>query len=253
LDPVVFERQLDAYKLYINWSEQHFDIASYFNYEQDIPRLEQYILDLPVFSAQSNRVTWDQNFGISFNDWNKMHYARSDLNYLPLDKPSDLKKAILEQTDIVKHYQHHAPSHWPAVHSLNDVANLPLNLQQQWSQEMIKIHGLVFALDHHTQQTINQFKPGYDQAQQTINQMINLGIMISGPPIKKQTLFDKQKTIRNFDQLIEIYNNWVLAHPDIASPVTDQDLVNKTHTESEFWNSIFNPGGPLPDLLPNQQ
>jgi hypothetical protein len=83
--------------------------------------------------------------------------------------------------------------------------------------------------------------------------MIDLGIIINGPPIKKQTLSDKQKTIRNFDQLIEIYNNWALTHPEMVSPVSDQDLVNKTHTESEFWNSIFNPGGSLLELLPNQQ
>ena len=248
LDPVVFERQLDAYKLYINWSEQHFDIASYFNYEQDIPRLEQYILDLPVFSAQSNRVTWNQNFGISFNDWNKMHYARSDLNYLPLEQPSDLKKAILEQTDIVEHYQRHAPEHWPAVHSLNDVVNLPLELHQQWTQNVIYQEGMVPLLSQPQQQALAPFKHGYKQAQQTITQMIDLGIIINGPPIKKQTLFEKQKTIRNFDQLMEIYNNWALAHPDTASPVTGQDLVNKTHTESEFWNSIFNPGVSLPEL-----
>jgi hypothetical protein len=82
--------------------------------------------------------------------------------------------------------------------------------------------------------------------------MIDLGIIINGPPIKKQTLSEKQKTIRNFDQLIEIYNDWALAHPDIALPVSDQDLMNKTHTESEFWNSIFNSTGSLPGLLPNQ-
>jgi hypothetical protein len=252
LDPVVFERQLDAYKLYIDWSQQHFDIASYFNYEQDIPRLEQYILDLPVFSAQSNRVTWNQNFGISFNDWNKMHYARSDLNYLPLEQPSDLKKAILEQTDIVEYYQQYAPEHWPAVYSLDDVANLPLELHQQWAQDVIYQEGMVPLLSQPQQQALAPFKHGYKQAQQTITQMIDLGIIINGPPIKKQTLFEKQKTIRNFDQLMEIYNNWALAHPDTASPVTGQDLVNKTHTESEFWNSIFNPGVSLPEMLPNQ-
>jgi hypothetical protein len=253
LDPVVFEQQLDAYKLYIDWSEQHFDIASYFNYEQDIPRLEQYILDLPVFSAQSTRVTWNQNFGISFNDWNKMHYARSDINYLPLEQPIDLKKLILEQTDIVKHYQQHAPEHWPAVCSLNDIANLSSDLQQRWAQDVIHSEGIVSLLSQPHQQALSLFKYGYNQAQQTINQMIDLGIIINGPPIKKQTLSDKQKTIRNFDQLIEIYNNWALTHPEMVSPVSDQDLVNKTHTESEFWNSIFNPGGSLLELLPNQQ
>jgi hypothetical protein len=79
-----------------------------------------------------------------------------------------------------------------------------------------------------------------------------LGIIINGPPIKKQTLSEKQKTIRNFDQLIEIYNNWAQANPETASPVTDQGLSDKTHTESEFWNSIFKPSGSLPELLPNQ-
>ena len=39
LDPVVFTNHLWSYKQYVKWSEQHFDIASYFNYEKDIPRL----------------------------------------------------------------------------------------------------------------------------------------------------------------------------------------------------------------------
>jgi hypothetical protein len=252
LDPVVFERQLDAYKLYIDWSEQHFDIASYFNYEQDIPRLEQYILGLPVFSAQSNRVTWDQNFGISFNDWNKMHYARSDLNYLPLEQPIDLKKAIPDQSNIVQHYQQHAPEHWPAVQSLDDIANLPLDLQHQWTQNIIRQEGILPLLTKSQQQTLLPFTHGYNQAQHTIDQMIDLGIIINGPPIKKQTLSDKQKTIRNFNQLIEIYNNWARANPETASQVTDQALSEKNHAESEFWNSIFNPRESLPELLPNQ-
>jgi hypothetical protein len=252
LDPAAFERQLDAYKLYIIWSEQHFDIASYFNYEQDVPRLEQYILDLPVFSSQADRVTWDQNFGISFNDWNKMHYARSDLNSLALGSPRDLKKSILEHTNTVTHYQQHAPEQWPTVNSLNDMDNLPTEVKQQWAQHVIQREGVVSLLSKPRQQALAQFKHGYNQAQETITQMIDLGIIINGPPIKKQTLSEKQKTIRNFEQLIEIYNNWALAYPDIASPLSDQDLSDKNRTESEFWNSIFKSNSPLPESLPNQ-
>jgi hypothetical protein len=182
-----------------------------------------------------------------------MHYARSDLNYLPLEQPSDLKKAILEQPDIVEHYQQHAPEHWPAVHSLDDVANLPLDLQHQCAQDIIDQKGMVSLLPKSQQQMLSPFIYGYNQAQHTINQMIDLGIIINGPPIKKQTLYDKQKTIRNFDQLIEIYNNWALAHPDTASPVFDQDLSEKTQTESKFWNSIFVPTDTLLELLPTQR
>lgn len=252
LDPVVFEKQLNAYKLYIDWSEQHFDIASYFNYEQDIPRLEQYILDLPMFSSRANRVTWNQNFGISFNDWNKMHYARCDLNHLPLETPDNLKNAILEQSDIVANYQQNAPEHWPPVHSLEDVANLPIELQQKCTQYTISHQGVVPLMSQQQQQALAQYQHGYNQAQQTITQMIDLGIIINGPPIKKQTLSEKQKTIRNFDQLNEIYNNWALAHPDTASPLSDQDLAGKSHAESEFWNSIFKSNSPLHKSLPNQ-
>jgi hypothetical protein len=205
-----------------------------------------------VFSAQSNLVTWNQNFGISFNDWNKIHYARSNLDYLPLEKSNDLKKAILELPNIVQHYQQHAPEHWPALNSLDEVANLPLAVQQQWAQDIICQEGTVPLLSQSHQQAIAPFKHAYNQAQQTIIQMIDLGIIINGPPIKKQTLSEKQKTIRNFNQLIEIYNDWALDHPDIAFPVTNQDLVDKTHTESKFWNSIFNPGVLLHEPLPNR-
>jgi hypothetical protein len=68
LDSTVFVNQLDAYRRYIEWSEQYFNISSYFGYEQDVPRLEEYILNLPVFGNQSTRITWEKNFGLSFND-----------------------------------------------------------------------------------------------------------------------------------------------------------------------------------------
>lgn len=251
LDPKVFERQLDAYKLYIDWSEQCFDIASYFNYEQDIPRLEQYILDLPVFATQLDRVTWDQNFGISFNDWNKMHYACSNLNSLSLAAGQDLQKIIQNCSDIVTPYQQHYKQ-WTSVHSLIDIANLPTEFQQQLTQDVIMREGIVSLLSQQQQQVLSQHKDAYDKAQNTISQMIDLGIILNGPPIKKQTLVEKQKIIRNFDELIDIYNNWVVVNPDIASTVTDQDLADKTYTESEFWNSIFNSSDLLLELPPTR-
>ena len=82
--------------------------------------------------------------------------------------------------------------------------------------------------------------------------MIELGIIINGPPIKKQTLSEKQKTIRNFDQLIEIYNNWAMDNSNTATPVTDQNLIDSGQSESEFWNSIFKSDNSLQSLLPNQ-
>lgn len=243
LDPQVFERQLDAYKLYIEWSERHFGISSYFNYEQDIPRLEQYILDLPVFSSQSKKITWNNNFGISFNDWNKLHYVRSDLNSLSFDSTNYCQTQLLENSTSLTYYQQHAPESWPAVNSINDLVALPDNIKQQWFQQVIMQDGIVPLLSQEKQQALSVYKQGYDKAQHTINQMINLGIIINGPPIKKQTLSEKKQTIKNFDLLIEIYNQWADKNPDISCPADETALNDKINSEDYFWKSIVDSTG----------
>lgn len=235
LDPTVFVNQLNAYKLYIEWSEQHFEVASYFNYEQDIPRLEQYILDLPVFASQPSLITWHKNFGISFNDWNKMHYASSDLTSLPYEPGHSLENALLESSSSVVDYQQNAPSDWPAVFSTTDIKNLPQEIQQRWVQHQIHQGGIVPFLSKEKQQLLSQYQPNYNQAQRTIDQMIELGIVISGPPIKKQTLMEKQKTIKNFDLLVELYNNWASENTNIAQPITSTAISDSIETERKFW------------------
>jgi hypothetical protein len=253
LDPVVFERQLDAYKLYIDWSERYFDIASYFNYEQDVPRLEQYILDLPVFSSQPNKVTWDKNFKISFNDWNKMHYIRSNLNSLSLESTQHLHTQLLENSTSLTHYQQHAPESWPEVHSINELIALPDQIKHQWFQQVISQDGIIPMLSEKKQQTLSLYKQGYNQAQDTINQMIELGIIINGPPIKKQTLAEKKQTITNFNILIEIYNKWAIENPNISSPVDEHLLNDNIGSEESFWKSIID-STYVPQLLrPIQQ
>ena len=251
LDPKVFVNKLESYKQYIVWSEQHFNVASYFNYEHDIPRLEQYILDLPVFSKQSNLVTWEKNFGISFNNWNKMHYARSDLTNI--DVNNSLENSMPKHIETVKQYQENAPGHWPTVDSMADLDNLPVSIWQQYTQRQISQNGIVPLLSQEKQQLLAPYKPGYDLAQGAINQMIGLGIVMSGPPIKKQTLQEKRKTIKNFDALIEIYNQWAGDNSKIASAITARSIVEKGYSESNFWNLLADSNTVPPGLLPNQQ
>jgi len=238
LDPGVFVTQLNAYKLYINWSEQHFNIGSYFNYEKDIPRLEQFILDLPVFASQPELITWQKNFGLSFDNWNKMHYARSDIGGLALGLKSDPSQLLLSNStnDTVAACQQLAPEHWPAVHSIEDLKNLPTETKNEFLKNSNFDQGIFSLLPADRQQELSQYQPGYDLAQHTIRQMVDLGIMISGPRIKKQTLDEKRRIIKNFGPLIELYNKWTTVNPDIALPVTDQDLSNCIRREAEYWN-----------------
>jgi hypothetical protein len=79
-------------------------------------------------------------------------------------------------------------------------------------------------------------KQGYVEAQKTIDQMVKLGILKNGPPIKKQTLAEKTKIVKNFDQLTEIYNHWAINNSSIAKPIAAEDVLNQVRQENQFWH-----------------
>jgi hypothetical protein len=253
LDPGVFVKQLNDYKLYLDWSDQYFNIASYFNYEQDVPELENFILNLPIFSGQQQRVTWQTNFGMSFNTWNKVHYTRSNIRNLIAESCSEVEKLVLDCKDYTNDYQQYAYPEWPAITSGTDINNLPVDIKQQLTQDIIRRDGVESLLTQEQQQRLAPLKHGYTQAQHTINQMVELGIIINGPPIKKQTLLEKSQSIKNFQQLVEIYNNWLESNPGIGLPMTPDSVASSTKLESAFWDELTTPNKVLPGLLPNQQ
>ena len=253
LDATVFEHQLTAYKNYITWSEQYFNIGSYFHYEKDIPRLEQYILNLPVFSAQTNLVTWDQNFGLSFNAWNQVHYIRSDPGVLSRPLAQTTQKLLLAAPDTVADYQQHSLPEMPAIYSAADLANLPPDVVNTWARDVIDRTGVVPFLDSENQQKLVSYQTGYALAKTTIDQMVKLGIMVGGPPIKKQTLDDKHRIIKNFDDLVKVYNCWVDKNPDFGLTIDDHSIQTQIASESNFWHSIINSKESAPALPPIQQ
>jgi hypothetical protein len=164
-----------------------------------------------------------------------MHYASSDLTSLPIGPGHSVENALLESPGSVVDYQQNAPSDWPAVFSTTDIRNLPQEIQHQWLQHQIRQGGIVPFLSKEKQQLLSQYQPNYNQAQHTINQMIELGIVISGPPIKKQTLMEKQNTIKNFDLLVELYNNWADKNSSVAQPITSTAISDSIQTERKFW------------------
>jgi len=253
LDAAVFERKLDAYKKYVIWSEQHFDIGAYFNYEKDVPRLEQYILNLPVFAAQNNLVTWDQNFGISFNDWNQVHYIRSDPAALTCMPSQTSEKLLLTIADPVTEYQQHSRFEMPAVNSAADLAALPPDVAETWASDTVSRIGLVPFLNRDYQLRLKKYQAGYEKAQATIEQMKQLGIIFTGPPIKKQTLGDKHRIIKNFDELIQVYNQWHEINPEFGQAMSSEIMQSQISQEYDFWHSITNSADSAPALPPSQQ
>lgn len=253
LDTEVFVSQLNRYKDYINWSQQYFNVARYFNYESDVPNLEKFILNLPVFSSQPQKITWEKNFGISFNNWNRMHYAASDLGSVMFKSLALNSTEILKLKDFTHDYQQHAPEEWPPVYSSDDLQQLPEEIKTQWIKQVFNQQGVSVLWDQPKQQLFQQLKANYNTAQQTIDQMIELGIIINGPPIKKQTFAEKKQIVHNFQELLKIYNDWAEQNPDIAQPITDESMQQDIKNENNWWDLLTNAADAVPALPPSQQ
>lgn len=250
LDTTLFIKQLNDYRAYLDWSEQYFDVASYFNYEQDVPQIEKFILNLPFMRSQPQRITWEKNFGLTFNAWNKINYARSNLGNLMLESRESMQTLLLKHKDYARDYQQYAPEHWPSIETQQDIENLPVPIKQQWVENIIRRDGITSLLSTEQQQQLAEYKQGYVQAQDTINQMVNLGIIVNGPPIKKQTLLEKSQIIKNFNELIDVYNTWILNNPTVGTPVDNNMFTDSFKQESNFWNTIIDAE---PELLPSRQ
>jgi hypothetical protein len=208
LDLDSFVYSLDAYKDYIDWSGRYFNVGSYFYYDEHLAQIERYILNLPVFNGQNRQITWAEKFGIDFNNWNRCHQIPSDLSRLSFEKDSQLQIS--------------GPSCENISADINQLA-------------CIKQHTLS---DIKTKNFMEQHQPSYDRAMDTIKRMIELDIIGSPPPIKKQTLLEKISIIKNINLCIEIYNQWISQNPDLGLEISMESIGAAATEEQDFWKSL---------------
>jgi hypothetical protein len=274
IDPNSLIQTLNAYQDYVNWCNNHFNVASYFYYEEHLPQIENYILNLPIFAQQHNKLTWKDNFGLSFNQWNMCHYIKSDLGTLALNQPEKFtqlanqsKKIPMNSHDIllVKNYNKIRDPSWPQISSVTDYYNLPEHIKNEVEQvhkvtvpQINQVDMIVrtelpqslieFLPDNH-QTFVNQHKQSYEVAVSSMNKMMESGIIISKPPIKKQTLAEKKHMIRNYQQLLNVYNQWIEKNPSMGNPL-DNDILNKfADLETARWQ----PSGSNIDVFDEQK
>jgi hypothetical protein len=255
IDPNSLIQTLNAYQDYIKWCNDHFNVANYFYYDEHLPRIEQYILSLPIFSQQQKQLTWQDKFDMSFDTWNRCHHVSSDLGTLALDSPevfaqlSD-KSAITSSTELnfLLDYQRVAGAGWPTVKSAADYRALPTEIQTEVEQ----VHQLTLPasftspntcsvpnlLPENYQEFLNQHNQNYQSAMVKIDSLVDSGVLVSSPPIKKQTLAEKKHIIRNYNHLLEVYNQWISLNPDIGVPLESTTLDQFAQAERTRWNPV---------------
>jgi hypothetical protein len=256
VDPESLVQTLETYKYYLEWCENHFNVASYFYYDQHVKNIESYILNLPIFAAQKNLISWNEQYGMEFSDWNRCHYLKSDIGTLALDRPKEFVKigytsASQAEFNFIKSYRAVADSSWPELKSVADYKNLPLTIRQ----EVENVFGLTIPEDSVAQRNLSllqqpienllpvehnvflkQHTKSYQHTNNALAKMVEQQLIISPPPIKKQTLAEKKYLIKNFDYCLSVYNQWILNNPTVGNPVDISVMDSFADIEQQQWS-----------------
>ncbi len=266
IDPTSLIHTLETYKSYLEWCDNHFNVASYFYYDQHLQNIESYILNLPIFVNQTQLISWQQKYGIDFDTWNRCHYLKGDVGALALDHSDEFLKIPFKSTtttqlnpnaesEFLLRYQAISNSSWPTIQSMDDYKKLPQHIQDEAEQQLglkIENHSVskITTLEQSFESFLptghkdflNQHKERYASANRAIADIVNQKIMITPPPIKKQTLAEKKYIIKNFEQCLAVYNQWVEMNPTIGNPVESDVMDSFSAAERNRWK---------PDIIVN--
>lgn len=245
LDPNSLIQTLNAYKEYISWCNNHFNVANYFYYDEHLTRIESYISSLPIFPSQQ-QITWEEKFGITFNHWNQCHYATSDIGTIALNSPGQFAQLtnnnLMSEFDgnFLIGYKNVSDPSWPEISSTSEYQQLSPDIKQEVEQHFHltapKVDGLLTNfLPAERQDFFNQHKESYYKSSLQLFDFVKNGIMFTSIPIKKQTLAEKKYIVKNYRQLIAVYNQWIEFHPDIGLPLSEETLDKFAQLELDRW------------------
>lgn len=275
LDPESLIQTLETYKSYLAWCNNHFNVASYFYYDQHLQNIESYILNLPVFAGQSQLISWHEQYGMDFDTWNRCHYLQGDIGSIALDHNDSFLKIAdsatkLTQAEIefLEQYRSIADKSWPALDCIDDYQQLPQHIRQEAEQQFnltvpvtdssapqTKVTVLQQSFESYLPQShtefLNHYTKQYQSTKNAIAEMVKQKIIITAPPIKKQTLAEKKYIVKNFEQCLSIYNQWIAMNPSIGNPVELDVMDSFADIERRQWKpNIINSST---DLLSDQR
>jgi hypothetical protein len=177
IDQNTLVKYLNQYHEYTAWVDNHFRVNAYFDYEDHLPTIENFILNLTPFKQIDAQKTWHDHFGISWTDWNRMHYLLS-LVMFDHEFTQDEKQFMKDQIEL------------------------------------------------------------YRQCRVVLQDMQDHGVLVSGIPIKLQTLSEKSQIIKNLDYCLTTYNHWISSvRPNYALGYKHTDLIQIASTENTKWKT----------------
>jgi hypothetical protein len=212
VDPEAMTNYLDRYVEYLKWVGDHFNVSTYFNYEKDMPNIDQFVSRLNIFPPGENAKSWKDVFGISWKEWNNCHYLISDMSGLS-NKVSMLENSANQLAAL---------SSPTRDELLNNQTPLPALLTRS---------SLSLENQHFLRNNIEKYSDVYYK----IDGLETDRIITSKMPIKLQTLAEKSLLIKNFSECVEVFNTWCKKNQKEDQCVDMQNLAQEAFGEINNW------------------
>lgn len=211
-------KHLNNYKNYISWSNDYFNIQSYFQYDKDITNIENYILNLEFMQGhQSN--TWLDMFEQDFDSYNFCHRLLPNLKLLEKHN-EDCQIDCFTNVISFKEYDLMKGTDWPDSIDQVGTTNLPLEIKEEIDRFMGKMTFKVSKKEYnYLQDNLNR----YLQINQKLTKLVDDGYLVTSVPLKLQSLKEKANIIKNLDQCLEWYNEWAITN-NLGDCYTSEDL-----------------------------
>lgn len=226
---------LDKYKSYIKWSDTYFNVQSYFNYDTDIHQIENYILNLD-FMANSDNNTWADMFGQDLDDWNACHRLLPNIvleNRLEGPTVNLTRELIANHQNPQLQWEKIKGDAWPSSyydHALNKTNGLPEEIKKEISLRHTENRCVTVTDDEY--KFLEKNLPAYQNTNMQINNLVKDGFMVTGVPIKLQSLREKKHIVKNFSECITWHNEWVDIN-EFGKHYNDEELANISAKEEE--------------------
>ena len=228
-----FEKYLTNYVKYINWSDTYFNIQSYFDYDTHINNIEDYILNLDFMQGSSNN-RWEDMFGQKFDHWNACHRLIPNLFLRNNTDIKNSKKLLINTCPISnKSWKQIRGTDWPETWNDFGKQELPEIIQQE-IESRLSLQTVQVTNDEYNFFSNNLF--AYKKAICHTEKLKDDGFLVSGIPLKLQSLTEKKQIIKNFNECVTWYNQWVNKN-NFGKHYSESELDLLAHNEELKLNS----------------
>ena len=210
VDPEIFVHHLYQYLEYCQWASRCMKTAASFYYDEHISDIDKFVSGLNIFGGQEVK-TWQEIFGIDFKSWNLCHYLSSDI--------SGIGKQLEGSSTRLLEAESRSPLDLDLVPT--PLSDVPQSLTLA-DQQFLLAHG-----------------ERYVESLREIDAMVDCKIIPNSVPIKLQTFLEKRLLIKNFEEIVDVFNE-IISDPHRPLLYKRCDLLDLQEIDRQIQNDYAN-------------